>query len=68
MYSPQKIYCNACGAEMNKAFPYVYGQHFKVCSQKCMREIRWRETLSIMGEPYKPDPNPDTSEDLPSKK
>jgi len=36
----------------------VMGSKFKVCSRVCLREIRWRETLSIMGKEYCPDPEP----------
>lgn len=31
---------------------------WRVCSRPCIREIRWRETLSIMGTEYYPDPEP----------
>lgn len=53
-YSPQKIFCNACGVEMNELFPRVIGREFKVCSVACHEEIKWREVLSIMGKPYEP--------------
>jgi len=39
----------------------VMGSKFlgwRVCSSACVREIRWRETLSIMGKEYYPDPEP----------
>lgn len=60
-YSKQKIFCNACGTEMFKEFHLVPGGKFlgfRVCSSKCIREIRWRETLSIMGQEYYSDPHP----------
>jgi len=58
MYSKQKIFCNACGVEMFKEIPRVIGGYsgFKVCSQACIREMRWREALSILGNEYRPDP------------
>lgn len=43
---------------MFEELPRVRGGHFKVCSMKCNREMGWRETLSIMGKEYKPDPEP----------
>jgi len=51
-YSKQVIYCNACGKKMMEELPRVIGKEFKVCSSDCLQEIRWRETLSIMGEEY----------------
>jgi hypothetical protein len=27
--------------------------HLPVCSRECLHEYRWRETLSIMGKPYR---------------
>ena len=39
----------------------VMGSKFlgwRVCSTRCVREIRWKETLSIMGKEYHPHPNP----------
>jgi hypothetical protein len=30
---------------------------YKVCSVGCVREIRWRDTLSILNKEYYPDPN-----------
>lgn len=61
LFSKQKIFCNCCGLEMLIEYSKVLGGSFlgyKVCSAKCVREIRWRETLSIMGKEYYPDPDP----------
>lgn len=58
LYSKQKIFCNSCGKEMFEELPRVYGNHFKVCDRKCAREMDWRETLSILGKEYYPDPKP----------
>lgn len=57
----QLIFCNACGKEMYVEFSKVIGRDYKVCSSECLREIGWRQTLSIMGEHYRPDPS---SEDM----
>jgi len=56
LYSKQVIYCNACGKKMEEEIPKVIGgiSGFKVCGFDCMREMRWRETLSIMNRPYHP--------------
>ena len=56
LFSKQKIFCNACGQEMYEVLSRVIGRHYRVCSMKCMREMEWRDTLSIMGEEYKPRP------------
>jgi len=54
MFSKQRIFCNACGKEFSEIFSRVIGRQFKVCSMECMDEIEWRDALSIMGEPYRP--------------
>jgi len=56
LYSPQVAYCNACGWRMNKPLPDVMGRTWRCCSLECVREMQWRETLSIMGKQYEPDP------------
>jgi hypothetical protein len=53
-YSKQKIFCNCCGKEMFIEIPKVYGRNFRVCSIECVKEIQWRETLSICGKEYQP--------------
>ncbi len=52
IYSKQKIFCNACGKEMFIELPKVVGREFKCCSMECIEEMKWRETLSIMGKEY----------------
>lgn len=52
-YSKQKIFCNACGKEMNEVYHKVIGRECKCCSMECVREYNWRRTLSIMGEEYR---------------
>jgi hypothetical protein len=32
--------------------PNVLGKDYKCCSMDCVREMQWRETLSIMGKEY----------------
>jgi hypothetical protein len=54
MYSKQYIYCNACGQRMFVEIPRVIGRDFKCCCIECLKEIQWRETLSILGKEYEP--------------
>jgi hypothetical protein len=42
-----------CGNVMGSKF-----LGWRVCSSRCVREIRWKETLSIMGKEYYPHPDP----------
>lgn len=61
LFSKQQFFCNCCGKELLCEAGAVMGSKFlgwRVCSPKCVREIRWRETLSIMGKEYYPDPEP----------
>jgi hypothetical protein len=61
VWSKQKFYCNCCGKEMFCGANSVMGSTFlgwKVCSTECVREIRWKETLSLMGKEYYPHPDP----------
>lgn len=60
-YTRQQLFCNACGKEMFCVPFNAMGGKFlgyRVCSSKCVREMRWRETLSIMGKEYYTDPEP----------
>ncbi|CAB4196786.1 hypothetical protein UFOVP1290_306 [uncultured Caudovirales phage] len=43
---------------MQKELPNVIGNKWRVCSLTCLREMEWRESLSIMGQEYYPDPCP----------
>ena len=60
LYSKQQFFCNCCGKEMHCIWADLLGggptMKWRTCSIKCLREIRWRETLSIMGKEYYPDP------------
>jgi hypothetical protein len=59
LWSKQIFYCNCCGKEMFCGANNVMGSNFlgwKVCSIGCVREIRWKETLSLLGKEYYPDP------------
>lgn len=56
IYSKQKFYCNACGKECFIEATAMLGRHWRVCSIECIREAQWRETLSIMGVEYYPNP------------
>jgi hypothetical protein len=54
MYSKQTVYCNCCGKKLDIELPKMMGRSFKCCSRECIEEMRWRETLSIMGAKYHP--------------
>jgi len=54
LYSKQTWFCNACGKEQHSELPNAIGREGKCCSLECHRELNWRETLSIMGQTYKP--------------
>lgn len=61
LFSKQKVFCNCCGKELFTQLPsgLMGGMTgYKVCSPSCIREMRWREVLSIMNKEYYPDPNP----------
>ena len=59
-FSKQQYFCNICGKEMFVNCCEMLGGgrtvNWRVCSIKCIREAQWRETLSIMGKEYYPDP------------
>lgn len=61
-YSKQVIYCNACGKRMEDKIPKVIGRTFRCCSPECLREMEWRETLSILGKEYYPKPSSNQEE------
>jgi hypothetical protein len=57
LYSKQQIFCNCCGKECFTELPggmmgggrtFVY----LVCTVECLREMRRRETNSILGKEY----------------
>ena len=54
MFSKQLIYCNCCGNAMYEEIPKVIGKEFKCCSMECVKEMQWREALSILGKEYRP--------------
>lgn len=61
VFSKQTFYCNACGKECFATCSEMMGGgptlKWRVCSSECIKEIRWRETLSIMGKGYYQDPS-----------
>lgn len=58
-YTPQLWFCNACGRDMGHTSPVrALGRRFRVCSMPCAREMLWRETLSLQGKAYYPNPDP----------
>ena len=58
IFSDQLWYCNACGKEQHSPPARAPGR-YRCCSMKCVREMEWRDTLSILNQPYKPDPRGD---------
>ena len=54
LFSKQPIRCNACGAAYETDFQIGYPNGKHVCSQECFDEMRWRETLSMLGKEYRP--------------
>ena len=52
LYSKQKWFCNNCGKEQFSEIPKSLGSTHKCCSMDCVREINWKETLSILGKEY----------------
>jgi len=51
-YSKQNWFCNCCGKPQFSEIPRSLGSTHKCCSMECVREMAWRETLSIMGKEY----------------
>lgn len=59
MFSEQKGFCCICGKEMIWSVGCNIPFSKKgICSRKCNRELDWRESLSICGKAYYPDPDP----------
>jgi hypothetical protein len=52
IYSKQKIFCNICGKDLYIEYTNLIGRECKVCSLKCLKEYKWRETLSILNKVY----------------
>lgn len=52
MYIKQLVYCNCCGKELHIEIPKMFGRDFKCCSMNCINEMKFRETLSILGKEY----------------
>ncbi len=57
MRSKQPIFCNACGRKEHRFLPGM-GSTYKVCSVPCVREMQWREALSLLNKEYYPHPDP----------
>lgn len=49
-----QIYCPICRTEFDGM--YGYGRKIKCCCKECNEELEWRETLAILGKPYKERP------------
>lgn len=68
LYSEQDLICCICGvkykATVNRTW---HGFDQATCGSKCFYEKQWRETLSIMGKEYYPDPRKYDSAGYPIK-
>ena len=56
IFSKQKWFCNCCGKEQLSVMANgtnCMGRDWKTCSVECLKEIQWRETLSIMNKEYR---------------
>lgn len=53
-----KLFCCICGKEFECSVGSSVHGYFKqaCCTRECLDEKQWRETLSIMGKEYYPDP------------
>lgn len=56
-YSEQEQFCRACGTKFHAQLVSGYASR-GCCSKDCFEEYNWRETLSIMGKDYYPQPKP----------
>jgi hypothetical protein len=56
MFSKLKWFCNCCGKEKETIPHAAIGRKWRVCSMTCFREMEWRDTLSMLGKPYTPQP------------
>ena len=56
LFSKQAYSCMICRSGCERTCND--GSFFKegVCGMRCLMEKRWRETLSILGNQYRPDP------------
>ena len=55
IFSQQNIICCICGKKHTTNFNMCIGKGM-VCSWGCLRELKWRQILSIMGEKYYENP------------
>jgi hypothetical protein len=51
IFVKQKCFCNICGLEFMTDFQSYGG---RVCGSECWGELKWRETLAILGKDYVP--------------
>jgi hypothetical protein len=54
LFSKQKLFCNICGKEIEEEYNQIIGRNCRVCSEECLDEFRWRDTLSMLGKEYRP--------------
>lgn len=58
MFSRNDVRCCICQEGMD--YQQRYGRESCCCSQACWNEFEWRQTLSILGKEYYPDPKKET--------
>lgn len=56
LFSEQKLSCCICRTRYSTTANSGSKWKEGVCSMRCYYEKQWRETLSIMGKEYYPDP------------
>ena len=56
LFSNQALRCCVCGRTYETTCNSGTRWENAVCSMRCHFEKEWRRTLSIMGNPYRPDP------------
>lgn len=72
MFGDMNLSCCICGvafsATVRNSFCGGKGHFYEaVCTKACLDEKKWRETLSIMGKEYCPDPRKAEVSPEPSK-
>jgi hypothetical protein len=50
--NPALCHCRVCGSVAVPPYPGYYRD--AVCSRPCFDEWQWRDTLKILGKPYRP--------------
>ena len=62
LFSPMTWFCCCCGQRQESAPANTPYAQRRVCSKECNDELRWRETLSMLGKGYRPQDAEEQSE------